>query len=390
MNEKCEQTYYGRGNAEMYDDYMDFINYVFGFNGSEQDFKKLLPKLYRPEDDPAANSYVAAENGRLKAAVGAYELDVSVGGELLHTRNIGNVAVHPYARSKGYMRRLMNNAVDDMVRDGIDYSALGGKRQRYNYFSYDPVGVNVSLTFNADNIRHRFGSPRDFAMRVSCVSDDDKETLDLIYELYRTLPFYGIRKRERLLDILSSWSSSVFCAYDGDDFVGYAVVNCDGVNEIVVKNEKRLPELVGALFDTLGREELVVNLPQFMPGYIEELCRIAEEYSIKPEKSFTVLNYERTVRAFMSLKAKTLASPLPDGELTLLIHGKGGDENITLRASNGDADVRATSLAPDLELEHLDAMNLLFAPICPARDRLAPFAGVWLPLPLYLYPADAV
>ena len=35
--------YKGRGNAEMYDDYMDFINYVFGFNGNEQDFKKLLP-----------------------------------------------------------------------------------------------------------------------------------------------------------------------------------------------------------------------------------------------------------------------------------------------------------------------------------------------------------
>lgn len=28
--------YKGRGNAEMYDDYMDFINYVFGFNGNEQ------------------------------------------------------------------------------------------------------------------------------------------------------------------------------------------------------------------------------------------------------------------------------------------------------------------------------------------------------------------
>ena len=49
------KTYFGRGNAAMYDDYMDFINYVFGFNGNSSDFKKLLPKLYRPEDDPAAN-----------------------------------------------------------------------------------------------------------------------------------------------------------------------------------------------------------------------------------------------------------------------------------------------------------------------------------------------
>ena len=55
--------YKGRGNAEMYDDYMDFINYVFGFNGNEQDFKKLLPKLYNPECDPCYNNYVVTENG---------------------------------------------------------------------------------------------------------------------------------------------------------------------------------------------------------------------------------------------------------------------------------------------------------------------------------------
>mgnify|MGYP000271967508 CR=1 FL=1 len=82
MSELDKNIYYGRGNAGMYDDYMDFINYVFGFNGNSSDFKKLLPKLYRPEDDPAGNSYVAVEDGKLKAAVGAFDLDVSVDGEI--------------------------------------------------------------------------------------------------------------------------------------------------------------------------------------------------------------------------------------------------------------------------------------------------------------------
>ena len=27
-----KDIYFGRGTAEMFDDYMDFINYVFGFN----------------------------------------------------------------------------------------------------------------------------------------------------------------------------------------------------------------------------------------------------------------------------------------------------------------------------------------------------------------------
>jgi hypothetical protein len=55
--------YKGRGYPEMYDDLMDFMNYVFGFNGNESDFKKLLPKLYNPDCDPCYNNYVVTENG---------------------------------------------------------------------------------------------------------------------------------------------------------------------------------------------------------------------------------------------------------------------------------------------------------------------------------------
>ena len=209
MSELDKNIYYGKGYAGLYDDYMDFINYVFGFNGNSSDFKKLLPKLYRPEDDPAANSYVAVEDGKIKAAIGAFDLDVSVDGEILHTRGIGNVAVHPYARSRGYMRRLMNDAVDDMIRDGIDFSTLGGRRQRYNYFSYDKVGQSVSLSFNSDNMRHTFGSPRTHSIAIRRIAANDGASLDHIAALHKTLPLYGVRSRERLYDILTSWGASV-------------------------------------------------------------------------------------------------------------------------------------------------------------------------------------
>lgn len=385
-----DNVYYGKGNAEMYDDYMDFINYVFGFNGNSSDFKKLLPKLYRPEDDPAGHSYVATEGGKLKAAVGAFDLDMCVDGEILHTRGIGNVAVHPYARSRGYMRRLMNDALDDMIRDGIDYSILGGRRQRYNYFSYDKAGVNIRLGFNADNIRHTFGQTRRYDIDVRRISASDDAELDEIAALYGTLPLYGVRERGRLFDILSSWNSTVWCGFSGDAFAGYAVINGESVSEIAVKDEARLSEFVAALFDELGRGKLTVNLPPFLPGYIERLCRIAEGCSIEPDKSFSVLNYERTVRAFLRLKSRCSASGLPDGELTLLIHGRAGDENITLSVDGGVSRVSLTDKPADIELEHLDAVNLLFAPVCPARDRLLAFARVWLPLPLYVYYVDAV
>lgn len=390
MSELDKNIYYGKGYAGLYDDYMDFINYVFGFNGNSSDFKKLLPKLYRPEDDPAGNSYVAVDDGKLKAAVGAFDLDVSVAGEVLRTRGIGNVAVHPYARSHGYMRKLMNEAVDDMIRDGIDFSTLGGRRQRYNYFSYDKAGESLSLSFNSDNMRHTFGYPRTHAMAVRKISNADATALDHILTLSKTLPFYGIRKRERLYDILTSWGAAVWYGVADDVCTGYAVVNGENVSELVVADESRIAEFTVALFDAVGRGKLTVNLPPFLPGYAEKLCRICEWYSVSPEKSFSVLNYERTVGAFMRLKAVTAGAPLPDGELTLLIHGRARDENITVSVKDGETSVARTDKAPDAEYDHLTAMNVLFAPLCPERDRLPAFAHLWLPLPIYIYSADAV
>ena len=52
----ADNIYFGRGTAEMFDDYIDFINYVFGFNGNSNDFKKLLPKLYKYNYEPAVSS----------------------------------------------------------------------------------------------------------------------------------------------------------------------------------------------------------------------------------------------------------------------------------------------------------------------------------------------
>ena len=50
------RIYKGRGTAEMLDDYLDFINLVFGFNGTDDDFLQLLPKLYNAEYSPCENN----------------------------------------------------------------------------------------------------------------------------------------------------------------------------------------------------------------------------------------------------------------------------------------------------------------------------------------------
>ena len=380
--------YYGRGTAEMFDDYMDFINYVFGFNGDSSDFKKLLPKLYKYEYEPAVSSYVAIEEGKLKSAIGAFDHDISVCGTLIKTRGIGNVAVHPYTRGKGYMKKLMNMALDDMESEGIALSVLGGRRQRYNFFSYDKLGQAVSMSFNSDNFRHIFGKDRKHSLSFKTLKEGDDEIVAKIKALSESHPFYAIRDPKKYFEILSSWNQKTYVAFDNGEFVGYAVGKGSDINELLVYKDNEIREFVCALYDYLGSSSMHIKLPVFLQGYISELYQLCESYSVETAKSFSVLNYKIVIEAFLKLKATY--TELPDGDMILGINGRSCQENIRISVCGGNIAVDYSDEVPALELDHLDAMNLLFAPVCPCRENLPYYAKIWLPLPIYLYSSDAV
>lgn len=372
----------------MYDEYMDFINYVFGFNGNTSDFKKLLPKLYKEECYPCESSYVVLEDGKIKAAIGAFDHDISVCGRYIKTRGIGNVAVHPYTRSKGYMKKLMNMAIDDMIADGVALSVLGGRRQRYNYFSYDKTGYVVSLSLNADNMRHVFGTDRHHDFTFAYVSADDAEILRFIHEMNDNEDFHAVRPADKLFDILSSWKQKIIAAYVNGKLEGYCVFKDDTVSEIHLLNEDRIADFSAALYDFIGKDRLSFKIPPFKRVFIEKMLKICEFYDAEPYKSFSVLNFKTVIEAFMELKATY--SALPDGELLLRIKGRAGEENLSVKVVQGSVSVSDSDKIPDLTLEHIDAMNLLFASVNVKRDILPFFARIWFPLPIFLYSSDAV
>lgn len=380
--------YYGRGTAEMFDDYMDFINYVFGFNGDSSDFKKLLPKLYKYEYEPSVSSYVAVEDGKLKSAIGAFDHDISVCGNLVKTRGIGNVAVHPYARGKGYMKKLMNMALDDMEKEGVALSVLGGRRQRYNFFSYDKLGQAVSMSFNSDNFRHTYGKDRKHTLTFKTLKAGDVETVYKIKELSESHPFYAIREVDKYFEIISSWHQKAYVAFENGQFVGYAVGKGSDINELLASEGQDIREFICALYDYLGASSMHVKLPIFLRDYINDLYCLCESYSVETAKSFSVLNYKTVIEAFIKLKATY--TDLPDGVLVLGINGRSRREKIRITVFGGNISVDYTDDEPAVELEHLEAMNLLFAPVCPLRESLPIHAKIWLPLPIYLYSSDAV
>ena len=90
------------------------------------------------------------------------------------------------------------------------------------------------------------------------------------------------------------------------------------------------------------------------------------------------------------LKLKATYCALADGSLTVLIHGRAGDEQLEITVTGGNVSVVPTHKAPDVELDHLQAMNYFFSPVCYLRDNAPAAAQSWFPAPLWSYSADAV
>ena len=410
-----DRLYFGRGSAGQFHEYVDFINYVFGFNGNEQDFPKLLPKLYRPELDPAGNSFIAMEGDKIKAAVGAFPGEIKACDSTLKIIGIGNVAVHPYCRSKGYMKRLMTMAVDDMIAQGADLSALSGQRQRYNYFSYDYTGTVYNYTVDTTNLRHCYGNAA-LDMTMQEILPEDNDALDFIAELIEKSPYAAIRNRKELYPILRSWQATPYLFTVEDRKAGYCVIQGNAVTEIVSLQDEDFPAMVRTIVARLNRADF--QLPDFQPAYAQVLEDICSQLKITSKEMFSVFNYRNVLEAFLRLKATY--TPLSDGELLALIHGRAGDEYLQISVRDGEASVtrihpdhiRALDPAgskndtvvagptadaamqntksPQVELSHLEAMRYFFSPDCVRRRSAPDFVKNWFPLPLWIYAADCV
>ena len=171
------QIYKGIGTGHCdHEDLIDFLNYVFGMNGFDSGFYRLLPKLYRPAFRPEDHNFIVTEDGKLRAAVGSYPIALSVAGHELSAAGIGNVAAHPFHRGKGYMKDCMNMAMRDAVEQGLDFAVLGGRRQRYSYFGFEPAGLCAKFTLEDHNLRHAWGYKGEpFGYKAERVSPDDTD-----------------------------------------------------------------------------------------------------------------------------------------------------------------------------------------------------------------------
>lgn len=373
-----------KGNVNR-EEYIDFINYVFGFNGVGSSFEKLLPKLFREGQDAASHTFFIREGDRLAAAVGSFPIEYSILGEKLPVKGIGNVAVHPRDRSKGYMKACMKAALDEMIADGIPFSVLSGRRHRYNHFGYVKCGVDRAYAVNGKTLSY---VPADGEAELSMrrLSADDTRALADIHRLWESRPFFCTRPMDRLYDILISWQSTPYVFYEGDRFAGWAIVKDDNVWEFIPSRLDYIPPMLRKLSEV--RWHIDYHIPYFDRSIAAAIFPYAENSWTGADLCFNILDYEKMLG--LLLKLRSTYEPLIDGEVVIEIDGYAKVERLKLQVIGGTPTVTATHEEPTVTLSHLAAMRALFLEDAPDRALFPPIVRSWLPLPIYIFHADNV
>ena len=378
-----------KGNDAMQDEFIDFVNYVFHMNGKDNDFYRVLPKLYKRDYHPCESNYVTLENGRIVAAVGSFPGRLSVCGTELSYYGIGNVAVNPYSRSKGYMKKLMNMAVEDMIKEDVDFTLLTGRRNRYSYFSYEIAGRKYCLWMDESNVKHSKYVEASLGFDFRKVKDTDHDILNNIAILQEKQPFHYIRSKDKTFDILMTWQPVVYAIFEQEVFAGYLVLyDNNTVKEILMEQPSKLREAVAAFVAKEKKDGVTFELPEFQRDYIDALTELAENVSIQVGENFSVFHYDKVIEAF--LKLKSIHDPLTDGEVTIFIHGKRAEERIHIKVEGGQISVTQTEEEADYEFTHSQAMEFLFHSYSPVRNLAQQHLQSWFPLSIYIYPADLV
>ena len=393
------EVQFDRARLEDCDDVIDFGDFVFSKAHVPHDFLGLLPKLYKREYFMEGIHYLARENEKIVAAVGAYPMKLEFsGGPSLPGRGIGMVSVHPRSRSKGYMKALMNMALEDMKKDGMVFSCLGGQRQRYEYFGYTPVGNTYAFTARESNFRHAMGREWNTSLSLRAVKAEDKSILDRIQALHEAKSIRYYRSRDKLFDILSSWNAKVFAFFEGEHFKGYLVskLASNDIVEINLEHPSRLCEAIGLFSRTLheksGQDSIMIFAGPHEEERITTLSKFAERCSQTSAYQFNVFNIKALVEPFVKFKAAQQA--LADGSFVLSIKGQSKDQsNLQLSVRGGEIKVSESSSPPDLSLDPMEAVNFFFSPLSTITNpkiRESVFLQSLLPLPLFFENIDGI
>ncbi len=374
---------YTKAEPKDREDIIDFINYVFSNAHNPHDFKTLLPKIYSDKYDYSDEHYIAKEDGKIKACVMLHKTEQKILDTTLKVGGIGSVSVHPYSRSKGYMKHLMAMALDELKSD-LDIGFLGGQRQRYEYFGFEPAGIMFSFKVDMTNVRHAYNTVDNADINIKKVNETDTEIIKCMQSLQSTQSISGVRPLEYFYDIMSSWHNELYSVYFKDRIIAYASIRGNSVLELILEQSKYIKPVIKSIVNDTIKGSVTFSADVFNKDILNELSDVCENYTVGVNESYLINNYPKVIEAYLKLKSQT--EQLENGALTIKIDEKCYE----ICVNDKDIKIIETENQADISLTSLEALQQLFSPICGYSNKinLPSFAKTWFPIGLYINSND--
>ena len=374
---------YRRATASDRAKILDFINMVFSMTVRPHDFSTLIPKVYGPGRGLAEIHCIALDdNDAVRGVVAALPQEIHILDQTLRTAFVGSVSVHPYARGEGHMKALMTMMIDDEQARGADLIALGGQRQRYQYFGLTPGGSGITYMITRANLRHTAGDLDVSGFSFLPMHGAPASLSDAAWALHEAQSVRMERPRESFESILENWQSTPYILEKDGAFAGYLTASGDeeGLGELRLVDAKDLRAALKAWFAFRQIPRLSMTVPVYDLALNRELKAIAESFHLSTTQRVRVFNFPNVIRAYLALNAAL--RPIADGELSLWIDG----QPLTARVERGAVTVTETAPTGAAHLTAMEAQERLFSPLAAFDGPFAPSG--WLPLPLFIGAPD--
>ena len=380
-----------RLKAEHYDELLELLNFTFEkVRGRGVDFLTAQPKMWVRDDEHMGKHLGIFDDGKLVAALGIYPLPAVIDGTDVLFATTGNVATHPDYEGRGYFTQLFNAAMDELDRLDADAARLGGARQRYGRFGFEPCGTLHKFTVNATNFKKCYKNTPEVTFRPVALGDVCE--LKFINELSEKSQMYVKRSSDNsyrdVFLALSSKHARPYIAERGGKPIGYLSAVDDGqfvgvsdfgrhITEMRGNTPEDVYDIVMCWQNTI-KKEVDVPVSPFETELLRIFSRIAENHTALSPSHFRFRKFETAADALIRVKAKT--AELPECEFTLEIADYG---RICLYNRGGAAGCEKTNIAPSIILGKNDAQRLLFGLTPPEAICDLPWmARALLPLPL--------
>ncbi len=353
-------------------------------------FPRILPKLYQ-NIKTAPMHYLAVEDGKIVGIVGNFDLPTIVAGEKLTVIGIGTVSTHPDHRREGHMIRLMNDSVERAKKLGADYMVLGGDRQRYEHWGFENAGVDPVFSFDEHCFRHAYGKDAVFGYEFVPFSRECTAELSEAKKLRTAMGTYVLHEADQEYNIYFSMGAKPFFIRKDGAFFGTVMRFKDNVSDLRLTDPAKAGEVLNDFRKAFELETLRVNrIAPDQEEMLAVLSRLAGESTLESCQMIRVLNYERTIRAFLRMKCEI--SAVPDCMITLEFEN---GERLRIGVVDNEAVVEKLQPSAPAEIRFTDpasAVNYFFGHLRYITDfGLGELSQAhFLPLPYFMPACDEV